>query len=265
MIILFILRCGKLKKLYLNQNRLFTLPEAIHFLQLQELDVTDNPDFIMPPKPAEIQKRTNAMFYNIDFSLQHQLQLAGAALPSSAPAVRDPIARKKRLKLLKQSVNENDGSQILQGMRDTVGTGNNKENEEVKNGIIKGKRWDEQLEKPKLDYSDFFDEDIGQLPGVVCYEIDKFLPNMVDPALNGKFYEGDCYIVLKTYLDNTNSLNWLIYFWIGTYATLDKQACAAMHAVNLRNYLGASTRTIREEQNDESDEFLDLFGTLYSY
>ena len=267
-IFFLISRCGKLKKLYLNRNRLFTLPEAIHFLQLQELDVTDNPDFIMPPKPIEIQKRTNAMFYNIDFSLQHQLQLAGATSPSSAPVVRDPIARKKRLKLLKQSVNVNDGAIVLQGMRDTVGTGGSnkdRENQEVKNSLKKGKRWDEQLEKPKLDYSDFFDEDIGQLPGVVCYEIDKFLPNMVDPALNGKFYEGDCYIVLKTYLDNTNSLNWLIYFWIGTYATLDKQACAAMHAVNLRNYLGASTRTIREEQNDESDEFLDLFGSDLLY
>ena len=40
---------------------------------------------------------------------------------------------------------------------------------------------------------------------------------------------------------------------------LDKQACAAMHAVNLRNMLGASCRTQREEQGDESDEFLVLF------
>ena len=268
----FLLRCGKLKKLYLNRNRLLpdAIPNTIHFLELQELDVTDNPDFIMPPKPLEIQKRSNALFYNIDFSLQHQLQLAGASSPSSSAssaATRDPIARKKRLKLLKQNVNENESSKVLKGMRDTVGTSNNKEreDEEAKNAQIKGKRWDEQLEKPKLDYSDFFEEDIGQIPGIVCYEIDKFLPNLVDSELNGKFYEGDCYIILKTYLDNTNSLNWLIYFWIGTYATLDKQACAAMHAVNLRNYLGASTRTIREEQNEESEEFLELFGADLLY
>ncbi|CAK5101075.1 unnamed protein product [Meloidogyne enterolobii] len=36
--------------------------------------------------------------------------------------------------------------------------------------------------------------------------------------------------------------------------------CAAVHAVNLRNHLGASCRTIREEMNDESDEFLELFS-----
>lgn len=29
---LILLRCGKLKKLVLNKNRLVTLPEAIHFL-----------------------------------------------------------------------------------------------------------------------------------------------------------------------------------------------------------------------------------------
>jgi len=38
-----------------------------------------------------------------------------------------------------------------------------------------------------------------------------------------------------------------------------------MHAVNLRNLLGATCRTQREEQNEESDEFLDLFGTSLCY
>jgi len=93
--------------------------------------------------------------------------------------------------------------------------------------------------------------------------------------------------VLKTYIDETNSLNWKIYFWIGSQATvsipmvaalsrpclvilffrlkLDKQACSAMHAVNLRNLLGATCRTQREEQNDESDEFLELFGSSLMY
>ncbi len=33
-----------------------------------------------------------------------------------------------------------------------------------------------------------------------------------------------------------------------------------MHAVNLRNMLGASCRTQREEQMDESEEFLALFN-----
>lgn len=46
---------------------------------------------------------------------------------------------------------------------------------------------------------------------------------------------------------------------------LDKKACSAIHAVNLRNLLGAECRTIREEMNDESDDFLDLFENGVSY
>ncbi len=252
---------------------MYTLPDAIHFLQLQELDVHENPDFKMPPKPVEIQKRANAMYYNVDFSLQHQLQLAGA-IPASQAAkkdvTRDPVARKKRLKLLKQNVSEKESSKVLKGMQDSAGTTSKKSNDfqmrtNEESALIKGKRWDEQLEKPKLDYSEFFEDDSGHIPGIVCYEIDKFLPHLVDGSRIGKFHEGDCYVVLKTYIDQSNSLNWQIYFWIGAYATLDKQACAAMHAVNLRNLLGATCRTIREEQNDESDEFMDLFDGNIEY
>lgn len=46
---------------------------------------------------------------------------------------------------------------------------------------------------------------------------------------------------------------------------LDKKACSAIHAVNLRNYLGAQCRTIREEQGDESEEFLGLFESQVTY
>ncbi len=46
---------------------------------------------------------------------------------------------------------------------------------------------------------------------------------------------------------------------------LDKKACAAIHAVNLRNLLGAECRTQREEMNDETDEFLDIFDNEITY
>ncbi len=156
---------------------MYTLPEAIHFLQLQELDVSDNPDFQMPPKPIEMQKAigAGALFYNIDFSLQHQLMLAGAA-PQEPSGVSikpksDPIARKKRLKLLKQNVNENESSKVLKGMRDAAeskkaATGKLVQGKQTDESLIKGKRWDEQLEKPKLDYSEFFEEDVGNIPGI---------------------------------------------------------------------------------------------------
>lgn len=103
------------------------------------------------------------------------------------------------------------------------------------------------------------------MPGISIWEIENFLPALLDEAFHGKFYEGDCYIILRTYIDESNSLNWQIFYWIGERATLDKKACSAIHAVNLRNFLGATCRTIREEMNDESDEFLELFGDEIVY
>lgn len=53
------------------------------------------------------------------------------------------------------------------------------------------------------------------MPGLTIWEIENFLPNRIDEVAYGKFYEGDCYIVLKTGLDENQSLSWEIYFWIG--------------------------------------------------
>ena len=64
-------------------------------------------------------------------------------------------------------------------------------------------------------------------------------------------------------MDEAGNLSWKIYFWIGEDSTIDKKACSAIHAVNLRNMLGADGRTIREEMNDESDEFLNVSSSDY--
>lgn len=82
------------------------------------------------------------------------------------------------------------------------------------------RKWVESLEKPTLDYSEFFEEDVGQIPGLTIWEIENFLPCQVDDSVHGKFYEADCYIVLKTFIDDCGSLNWKIFFWIGEKATV---------------------------------------------
>ncbi len=94
-------RCGSLKKLILARNRLITLPDAIHLTELEVLDLKGNPDLVMPPKPIEMMKGSGVEFYNIDFSLQHQLRLAGASVPKSIAeqqVQKDPVARKLRLR-----------------------------------------------------------------------------------------------------------------------------------------------------------------------
>lgn len=82
------------------------------------------------------------------------------------------------------------------------------------------RKWVESLEKPTLDYSEFFEEDVGQIPGLTIWEIENFLPCQVDESVHGKFYEADCYIVLKTFIDESGSLSWKISFWIGEKATV---------------------------------------------
>lgn len=49
---------------------------------LQVLDVRENPNLVMPPKPVD----RGAEWYNIDFSLQNQLRLAGASPATVAAA-----------------------------------------------------------------------------------------------------------------------------------------------------------------------------------
>ncbi|XP_074648106.1 protein flightless-1 homolog isoform X2 [Tubulanus polymorphus] len=267
-------RCGKLKKLILNKNRLITLPDAIHLLtDLEVFNVDQNPDLVMPPKPAEMQKGSGVEFYNIDFSLNHQLRLAGA-MPhqptSPSHTAKDPMARKMRLRRRGRDTKQDGSDQVLKGMRDIAkdkarGITRTPSTDAEDAEPLRPKKWNETLEKPNLDYSEIFEEDVGQIPGLTCWEIENFLPNPLDEALHGKFYEADCYIVLKTFIDETNSLNWQIYFWIGEKTTLDKKACAAIHAVNLRNLLGTENRCIREEMADESDDFLDLFENEISY
>lgn len=133
-------RCGALKKLNLSTNRLITLPDAIHLLSdLDQLDLRNNPDLIMPPKPTELQKGAGIEFYNIDFSLQHQLRLAGAngaavaaaagpgmaadAANGAPPVAKDPLARKQRLRRGLRTSNadaDRDSAKILKGMWDRV-------------------------------------------------------------------------------------------------------------------------------------------------
>lgn len=60
----------------------------------------------------------------------------------------------------------------------------------------------------------------------------------------------------------------VIFIWIFLktfWHQLDKKACAAIHAVNLRNNLGAKCRTGRVEQGDEEDDFLQLFECGITY
>lgn len=56
----------------------------------QVLDVRENPNLVMPPKPVD----RAAEWYNIDFSLQNQLRLAGAS-PATVAAAGGGVCHQK--------------------------------------------------------------------------------------------------------------------------------------------------------------------------
>lgn len=52
--------------------------------------------------------------------------------------------------------------------------------------------------KPRIDYSDVFDEDVGQEDGMWVWQIENFYPTILDPSFHGHFYEADAYLILRT-------------------------------------------------------------------
>ena len=197
----------------------------------------DNPDFVMPAKPKELQKGSGPAFYNIDFSLANQLKLAGQVAPEQ-PAANNDMQQKRaaRIRRLNKPEQRNptasggSSETVLRGMRETAKRKNALDSNTGSNGHynddeeIAGRRWDEQIERPQLDYSEFFDDNIAHSAGVTSWEIENFLPKQLERQLNGTFYTGDCYIVLLTTVEPSGNTSWSIYFWIGKDATVNDHA-----------------------------------------
>lgn len=187
----------------------------------------------MPAKPKECQKGSGPAFYNIDFSLANQLKLAGQVAPEQ-PAASNDIQQKRAARIRRlnkpeqRSSSASGGSSetVLRGMRETAKRKNASDSPFGNNGHhsndeeIAGRKWDEQIERPQLDYSEFFDDHAGQIAGITCWEIENFLPKHLEYQLNGTFYTGDCYIVLHTNVEPSGNTDWNIFFWIGKDATV---------------------------------------------
>jgi Leucine-rich repeat (LRR) protein len=281
--------CYSLKSLVLTSNCLLTLPEAIHFLKLENLDIRDNPDLTMPPKPVQQVKGSGAEWYNIDFDPEI---LKKGAVVSSAQVIKGAYTRQKerREKMQKnrrtsistlrgaaRDGKDEDAAKVLKGLLDVAeATASERDHDVLAAGAgvsmttdqdrerapVTPKRWDAMLKRPDLDYSDLFSETTGKLPGLTVWQIENFYPVEIDESQHGQFYKADAYIILKTQWNEMSEMDWEIYFWIGEESTMDKRACAAMHSVHLRNMLGCERRTHREEMGDESDAFVDLFPEI---
>jgi len=101
----------------------------------------------------------------------------------------------------------------------------------------------------------------GKVPGIEVWRIEKFQVKAWPKEHYGKFYDGDSYIVLRTY-KKEDSLQWDVHFWLGEHTTLDEAGTAAYKTVELDDFLNGTPVQYREVQAFESEKFLALFPKI---
>ena len=278
--------CLQLKKLVLTSNRLITLPEGFRTMtQLVKLDLDDNPQLTLPPKQKEevldhFKQAMNQEFKKGVVTIDPKTnKLKGAArhrrrkllqLHSTASQSTDSSSVEKGLVARQPSLNPHDAAdaeKVLRGLADVADHKKSYDDEYQLSSSVSslfGQKlsWEDKLlKRPDLDYSLIFDssQEIGTTAGITIWIIDQLTPCAIPSSCHGTFSTGDCYMVLNTFNKNNIAMDWDIYFWIGSESSLDKRALSAIHAVHLRNFLGAKCRTKRVEMEDESYEFMTLF------
>ncbi|XP_065856405.1 villin-3 [Euphorbia lathyris] len=100
---------------------------------------------------------------------------------------------------------------------------------------------------------------VGQKLGIEIWRIENFQPVLLPKSDHGKFYMGDCYIVLQTTSVKGGSHLYDIHFWIGKDTSQDEAGTAAVKTVELDAVLGGRAVQHRELQGHESDKFLSYF------
>jgi hypothetical protein len=98
---------------------------------------------------------------------------------------------------------------------------------------------------------------------VSIWRIEKTKAVLWPTELYGKFYDGDCYVILHgfnhTSGKKTTTLKYRIFSWLGSVATSDEQVIGAIVAGDLERFLGYIANMYLERQNKESDAFKHLF------
>lgn len=113
------------------------------------------------------------------------------------------------------------------------------------------------LQTPELGF-----QGAGQAEGLNIWRVSEFKVQSWPTSRYGEFYTGDSYICLST-KEVKGSLEWHIFFWLGSESTSDEIGTAAHYTVFLDDMLGGGPVQHREVQGCESNEFLALFRTDY--
>ncbi|XP_029444229.1 villin-like protein [Rhinatrema bivittatum] len=87
----------------------------------------------------------------------------------------------------------------------------------------------------------------------------------VDPSTYGRFYGGDCYLVLYTYL-KSGKPNYILYMWLGRHATQDEITACAYQAVELDRKYNDQPVQVRVTMGKEPKHFQAIFrGEMIIY
>ncbi len=97
-------------------------------------------------------------------------------------------------------------------------------------------------------------------PGVQVWRISNFKPVAVEGHEVGHFFEGDAYIVLfAKKAAGSSSLNYDIFFWLGSKCSQDESGTAALKTIELDDLLGGAPVQHRETEGNESMQFMSVF------
>lgn len=106
-------------------------------------------------------------------------------------------------------------------------------------------------------------EGAGTEVGVKIWRIVKFQVTDWPKEDYGKFYNGDSYIILKTYKEgDSEDLKYDLHFWIGTNSSQDEYGTAAYKTVELDTFLDDKAVQHREVQDHESNKFKSYFDSI---
>ncbi|CAG0906116.1 unnamed protein product [Darwinula stevensoni] len=91
------------------------------------------------------------------------------------------------------------------------------------------------------------------------WRVENFNLAPVEPQMHGRFYGGDCYVVLYAYTTGAAD-HFIVYYWIGAKSSQDEQGTAALKAVEVDDKLGGKAVQVRVVQGKEPPHFMAIFG-----
>jgi len=104
-------------------------------------------------------------------------------------------------------------------------------------------------------------EGAGKNLGIQIWRIEKFKVVHWPKERYGEFFDGDSYILLRTYKEKDSpKIRWDLHFWLGKFTTQDEAGTAAYKTVELDDLLGTEPVQHREVQGHESELFLSYFN-----